>query len=57
MAIFAGPLFNFILSFFIFLAIGLIQGVPTYDPIITEVQSDSGQLMKRGWKMETILKK
>jgi len=40
MAIFAGPLFNFILSFFIFLAIGLLQGVPTYEPIISDVISE-----------------
>ncbi|AOV08238.1 RIP metalloprotease RseP [Sporosarcina ureilytica] len=39
MTIFAGPLFNFILSFLIFLAIGLLQGVPTNEPVITEVQS------------------
>lgn len=39
MTIFAGPLFNFILAFFIFLALGLLQGVPTNIPIITEVQS------------------
>lgn len=41
MAIFAGPLFNFILAFFIFLAIGLIQGVPTNEPIISEVVVNS----------------
>ena len=41
MAIFAGPLFNFILSFFIFLALGLMQGVPMEDAVISEVQSDS----------------
>lgn len=41
MAIFAGPLFNFILAFFIFLAIGLINGIPTNEPIIKEVVSDS----------------
>lgn len=40
MTIFAGPLFNFILAFFIFLAIGLFQGIPTYEPIITEVVED-----------------
>lgn len=40
MAIFAGPLFNFILAFFIFLAIGLLQGVPTYEPVISGVQDD-----------------
>jgi len=37
MTIFAGPLFNFILAFFIYMLIGLIHGVPTYEPIITEV--------------------
>ncbi|MFJ8087272.1 RIP metalloprotease RseP [Lysinibacillus sp. NPDC095746] len=37
MAIFAGPLFNFILAFIIYMLIGLIHGVPTYEPIITEV--------------------
>lgn len=40
MAIFAGPLFNFILAFFIFLAIGLLQGVPTNEPVISDVQPD-----------------
>ena len=38
MTIFAGPLFNFILAFFIFIAIGLLQGVPTNEPIISEVE-------------------
>ncbi|WP_318615385.1 RIP metalloprotease RseP [Sporosarcina sp. YIM B06819] len=41
MAIFAGPLFNFILSFFIFLALGLMQGVPMKEAIIADVQSDN----------------
>ncbi|MCG7342903.1 RIP metalloprotease RseP [Sporosarcina sp. ACRSL] len=41
MAIFAGPLFNFILAFFIFLAIGLLNGIPTNEPIIKEVVNDS----------------
>lgn len=41
MAIFAGPLFNFILAFFIFLVIGLIQGVPSDEPIIAQVVDDS----------------
>ncbi|WP_017380861.1 RIP metalloprotease RseP [Paenisporosarcina sp. TG-14] len=44
MTIFAGPLFNFILAFFIFLTIGLIQGIPTYEPIITGVNEDSPAL-------------
>ncbi len=41
MAIFAGPLFNFILAFFIFMVIGLIQGIPLDDPIIATVNEDS----------------
>ncbi|MEK3765024.1 RIP metalloprotease RseP [Solibacillus sp. FSL K6-4121] len=41
MAIFAGPLFNFILAFFIFLVIGLIQGIPSDDPVIAEVMDNS----------------
>lgn len=41
MAIFAGPLFNFILAFFIFLIIGLIQGIPSEEPIIAEVMDNS----------------
>lgn len=41
MTILAGPLFNFILAFFIFTAIGLMQGIPTNEPVITEVAEDS----------------
>lgn len=41
LAIFAGPLFNFILAFFIFLALGLLNGVPTNEPIISEVKPDT----------------
>lgn len=44
MAIFAGPLFNFILAFVIFLLIGLIQGVPTYEPVISGVVDDGPAL-------------
>ena len=47
MAIFAGPLFNFILAFFIFLLIGLLQGIPTYEPVITQVTND-GPAMAAG---------
>lgn len=49
MTIFAGPLFNFILAFFIFLTIGILQGVPTNEPIITEVQS-TGAAYEAGMK-------
>ena len=41
MTILAGPLFNFVLAFFIFTALGLMQGVPTNEPVITEVTEDS----------------
>ena len=41
MTIFAGPLFNFILAFFIFLALGLINGVPKNEPIIDEVVTNT----------------
>lgn len=47
MAIFAGPLFNFILAFFIFIIIGLFQGIPTYEPIISQV-SDDGPALAAG---------
>ncbi|MBM7586867.1 regulator of sigma E protease [Bacillus pakistanensis] len=40
MAIFAGPLFNFILAFFIFLLVGLLQGVPTNDPVLGNLTDD-----------------
>lgn len=40
MAIFAGPLFNFILAFFVFAFIALMQGVPTYEPIIHSVSKE-----------------
>ncbi|GLC87365.1 RIP metalloprotease RseP [Lysinibacillus piscis] len=40
MAIFAGPLFNFILAFVIYVLIGLLNGVPTNEPIITDVVPD-----------------
>ncbi len=34
MAIFAGPLFNFILAFVILVLLGVLRGVPTYEPVI-----------------------
>lgn len=41
LTIFAGPLFNFILSFFIFVALGLLNGVPTNEPVIYDVNKNS----------------
>lgn len=55
MTIFAGPLFNFILAFFIFLALGLLQGIPTNEPIITEVQS-TGSAFEAGLKDGDLIK-
>jgi regulator of sigma E protease len=40
MAIFAGPMMNFILAFFIFLFIALFQGVPANDPILGDLTDD-----------------
>ena len=41
MTIFAGPLFNFILAFFIFILLAMLQGIPTYEPIVTGVNKNS----------------
>lgn len=40
MAIFAGPMMNFILAFFIFLIIALFQGVPANDPVLGNLTDD-----------------
>jgi len=39
--IFAGPLFNFILACIIFIVIGLVQGIPTNEPVIADVVKGS----------------
>lgn len=41
MQLFAGPMMNFILAILIFIAIGLIQGVPSDKALIGEVQPES----------------
>lgn len=41
MTIFAGPLFNFILAFFIFILLAVLQGIPTYEPIVSGINVDS----------------
>ena len=41
MTIFAGPLFNFILAFFIFIILAVMQGIPTYEPVVSGVNDDS----------------
>ncbi|WP_080874727.1 RIP metalloprotease RseP [Oceanobacillus timonensis] len=41
MQLFAGPMMNFVLAIFIFLLIGLIQGVPVEEAQMGEIQPDS----------------
>ncbi|HWL23656.1 MAG TPA: RIP metalloprotease RseP [Ureibacillus sp.] len=45
MAIFAGPLFNFILAFLVLAALGLMRGVPVAEPIIDDVVPNSPALV------------
>jgi regulator of sigma E protease len=40
MAIFAGPMMNFVLAFFVFIIIALLQGVPTNEPKLGEITPD-----------------
>ncbi|MDQ0214266.1 regulator of sigma E protease [Oikeobacillus pervagus] len=47
--IFAGPFFNFILAFFVFMVIAAFQGVPTDDPVLGKVSED-GAAIKAGLK-------
>ncbi|MBP2240164.1 regulator of sigma E protease [Cytobacillus eiseniae] len=50
MAIFAGPMMNFVLAFVVFVLIGILQGIPTDAPIL-------GELTKDGAAVEAGLKK
>ncbi|WP_316568519.1 RIP metalloprotease RseP [Neobacillus sp. YIM B06451] len=49
MAIFAGPMMNFILAFLIFLTLAFIQGVPSDDPRLGKL-ADGGAAMEAGLK-------
>lgn len=49
MAIFAGPMMNFILAFVVFILIGLLQGIPTNDPVLGKLTED-GAAMEAGLK-------
>ncbi len=40
MAIFAGPMMNFVLAFIVFVLIALLQGVPTNEPKLGEITPD-----------------
>jgi regulator of sigma E protease len=57
MAIFAGPMMNFILAFFIFLIIAFLQGVPANDPILGNLTDDGAAKqagLQKGDIVETI---
>lgn len=49
MAIFAGPFFNFVLAFFVFMIIAFLQGVPSSEPMLGKVTED-GTAIKAGLK-------
>lgn len=49
LTILAGPLFNFILAIIVFILIGLIQGVPTNEPMLGKI-TDNGSAIKAGLK-------
>ncbi|OXS78583.1 RIP metalloprotease RseP [Domibacillus enclensis] len=49
MAIFAGPLFNFILALIIFVVLAMIQGIPTNEPSLGEVINE-GAAVEAGLK-------
>ncbi|MGM9986521.1 MAG: RIP metalloprotease RseP [Bacillaceae bacterium] len=57
LAIFAGPLMNFVLAFVLFIAIGFIQGTPINKPILGKLTTDGAAYqagLKQGDKIETI---
>lgn len=49
MAIFAGPMMNFVLAFVVFVIIALIQGMPTNEPMLGKLTSD-GAAIEAGLK-------
>lgn len=44
MAIFAGPMMNFVLAFFVFVLIALMQGIPTNEPMLGKLTADGAAL-------------
>jgi regulator of sigma E protease len=54
MAIFAGPMMNFVLAFVVFVIIALLQGVPTNEPKLGEITPD-GSAMAAGLKKDDIV--
>ncbi|MGJ7921028.1 RIP metalloprotease RseP [Neobacillus sp. LXY-4] len=49
MAIFAGPMMNFVLALLIFITIALLQGVPSEEPVLGKLTSD-GTALQAGLK-------
>lgn len=54
LTIFAGPLFNFILAIIVFILIGIIQGVPSNEPMLGEITKD-GSAVKAGLKQGDVV--
>lgn len=54
MAIFAGPLMNFVLAFLVFIAIGLFQGYPVNKAIIGQL-TDDGAAIQAGLKQGDVV--
>ncbi|WP_066320648.1 RIP metalloprotease RseP [Bacillus sp. FJAT-29814] len=54
MAIFAGPMMNFVLAFVVFIIIALLQGVPTNEPKLGEITPD-GAAKAAGLKQDDIV--
>lgn len=57
MAIFAGPMMNFVLAFFIFLIYGLLQGVPSNEPVLGKLSEDGAAIsagLKQGDYVQAI---
>lgn len=57
MAIFAGPMMNFVLAFFIFVLIALLQGIPSNEPMLGKLTEDGAALsagMKEGDVVQSI---
>lgn len=57
MTIFAGPMMNFVLAFFIFMIIGIFQGVQVNEPKVGELTEDGAAIsagLKEGDEIQTI---
>lgn len=57
MAIFAGPMMNFVLAFVVFIVIALLQGVPSNEPKLGEITPDGAAKMaglKKGDVVQSI---